>query len=871
MKTDTAPQSAPKKIFLKDYAKPDYLVEHVSLTFALDKTKTRVTARLSIKRNEGVSNNAPLVLNGEDLDLVSIAIDGQALGEDTYAYEHNLLTVKEVPASFTLETEVIVNPDANTKLSGLYISNGMFCTQCEAEGFRRITFFPDRPDVLSTYDVRIEADKSAYPVLLANGNPGDKGDLDHGRHYAEWADPHPKPAYLFALVGGDLAHKQDSFTTMSGREVTLQIFVQPHNLDKTDYALDALKRSMKWDEETFGREYDLDIFMIVAVDHFNFGAMENKGLNIFNSSCVLASETTATDGDFELIESIVAHEYFHNWSGNRVTCRDWFQLCLKEGFTVFRDQEFTADQRSRAVARIRDVRRLWQRQFQEDAGPLAHPVRPESYITIDNFYTATVYDKGAELVRMMKTLLGPEDFRKATDLYFEKNDGTAATVEDFVGAMEEASGLDLTQFRRWYADAGTPKIEAKETWDNGTYALTLTQHTDQTPGQDEKAPRHIPVRMGLIGPDGPMVDEKVLELTEESQTFTFDGLQSKPVASLFRGFSAPVTIKRDLDTEERLQLIAQDTDSFNRWATAHAFAMDLLKSMAGQQEMENTHEALISYAKAIETIISDETLEPAFRAEVLRVPTETDIGRAVSHIDPDAIAEARRKFRRGLLETLRGTLSDLYKANMVTDEYDPGADQAGKRALKNAALALMMAEPSDATVDLALKQAEDATNMTDEAGAVSLLAQSDRPEREGALSRFYDKWKHDPLVVNKWLVWQALAGGEDALEKIIELTKHEAFDMGNPNKVRSLIGAFAMENPKAFHRADGAGYDFFFEKVRELDKRNPQVAARLLTATESWRKLEPKRREMLGSRLKALSQEDGLSNNTFEMAERLSD
>ena len=867
MKTDTA--AAPQKTFLKDYQAPAYLIRETDLQFDLSPSATTVRATLKIRRNETAPAEAPLVLNGEALSLKEISIDGKALSESLYQLTDRHLTVPEVPAEFTLTTLVEINPEANTALSGLYMSNGMFCTQCEAEGFRRITYYPDRPDVLSTFRVRIEADKETCPVLLANGNPVAEGGLAEGRHFAEWHDPHPKPAYLFALVGGDLAHVEDRFTTCSGREVTLRVFVQPENVSKCDYTLDALKRSMRWDEETFGREYDLDIFMIVAVDHFNFGAMENKGLNIFNSAYVLASPETATDMDYELIESIVAHEYFHNWSGNRVTCRDWFQLCLKEGFTVFRDQEFSADMRSRPVQRIRDVKRLWQRQFPEDAGQLAHPVRPESFISIDNFYTSTVYEKGAELVRMMKTMIGADKFRAATDLYFARHDGEAATVEDFVTCMEEAGGRDLSQFRRWYSDAGTPEIAVSDEWDNGTYTLTLKQETAPTPGQEEKPPRHIPVQVNLVGPDGALGQETLLELTEDQQSYSFSDLSTRPVPSLFAGFSAPVTISQQRSVEERLQLLRHDPDPFNRWATAHEFAMDLLLSLSGNREMPDRENALAAYAQAVETILRDSTLDPAYRAMILSTPTEMDIARASSEIHPHKIAGARKTFRRNLLETLRQGLRATYEDQQETAPYSPAAAQAGKRALKNTCLALLMADDGDDALKLAEAQAGTASNMTDEAAAVSLIALTSRPERQSVLEAFYSKWKHETLVINKWLAWQAMFSGAGALDRIKALMAHEAFDTKNPNKVRALVGAFAMENLTVFNAEDGSGYDFLASFIRELDPVNPMVAARLLTSLESWQKLEPGRRAKAENALKALVETEGLSENTFEMASRL--
>ncbi len=874
MKTDTQPEQ-PSKIYLKDYAAPVYGVRHARLEFDLAYDATKVTARLQIGLNPDQPEGAPLVLDGESLDLVGVRLDGRDLSADDYEVNNTQLIIPSVPPSFTLETEVVINPSANSSLSGLYMSNGMFCTQCEAEGFRRITYYPDRPDVLATFDVRIEADKKAYPVLLANGNPGQNDDLPEaadrpGWHFAEWSDPHPKPSYLFALVAGDLAHTEDQFTTKGGNTVILRVYVQPENIKKCDYTLDALKRSMAWDEETFGREYDLDVFMIVAVDHFNFGAMENKGLNIFNSAYVLASAETATDTDYELIEGIVAHEYFHNWSGNRVTCRDWFQLCLKEGFTVFRDQEFSSDQRSRAVQRIKDVRRLWQTQFPEDGGPLAHPVRPENYITIDNFYTATVYNKGAELVRMMKTLIGSDDFRRATDIYFDRHDGEAATVEDFVICMEEASGRDLAQFRRWYCDAGTPEVDVTDNWHDGSYTLTVSQKTAPTPEQDTKPPQHIPIRLKLIGQAGPLGDERLIELTEERLTLAFNDLHQKPVASIFREFSAPIKLTQRLSLEDRMTLIRVDDDPFNRWATAHTLAMELIRSFAGDGEIVQPEETLFAYANAIGHVLQQDQLDPAFKAEILRTPTESDVARAVSVIDPDAIIAARKRFRSGLLATLKEQLFEIYQSNKNDEAYNPGAAQAGQRAFKNGALGLLMAEPTDKVMGLALAQASDASNMTDEAAAVLLIAHADRPERQQVLDQFYAKWRQETLVVNKWLAWQAMSGVAGTLQRLRELAKHEAFDLRNPNKVRSLIGGFAMENLGTFHAADGAGYEFFFGKIRDLDPVNPQVAARLLTAVESWEKFEPSRREKLGAALKALAAVQGLSKNVYEMATRLS-
>lgn len=867
MRTENTPPPVTRR---EDYTPPPYLVKHVALDFLLGAKRTIVKAKLDIKRNGQAPEGAPLHLDGEHLDLLRVALDGETLSAQDYVLEEKALRIDHVPEVFVLETEIAINPEANTALMGLYLSNGMFCTQCEAEGFRRITFFPDRPDVLSTYEVRIEADVAQFPVLLANGNPVDSGLLEGGRHFAKWSDPHPKPCYLFALVAGDLAYKQDQFTTKSGRDVTLKIFVQAHNIHKVDYALDALKRSMRWDEEAFGREYDLDIFMIVAVDHFNFGAMENKGLNIFNAACVLASETTATDADFATIESIVGHEYFHNWSGNRVTCRDWFQLCLKEGFTVFRDQEFSADMRERSVQRIKDVRQLWARQFPEDAGPLAHPVRPDQFITIDNFYTATVYEKGAELVRMLKTLLGPEKFRAATDYYFDKNDGSAATVDDFLDAMAKKGKRDLTQFARWYSDAGTPQVHLSTQWDNGTLHLTATQHTKPTPNQTEKPPRHIPLRLALIDEAGAVNQEQVWELTEEHQTLSFNGLDTKPVISANRGFSAPILLDQPLSLAEKLHLIRHDTDGFNRWSIAWQLHLDILRDLCGDQKMENAAQAQSAFAETLDHLLQDPDLDPAFKAEMLKRPSLSDIARAVTMIDPEAIHMARQKMGTILLTQMKQTLYQTYK-NLTANAdkapaYSPNAEQAGKRALANGALALLMIDESDEATHLCLAQAKNATNMTDQAAAALLIALSQRPERQSVLDEFYSQWQEDSLVVNKWLSWQAMGGTIDDIRALFD---HDAFDLKNPNKVRALIGVLAMENLTAFHGADGGGYDLFFQTIRKLDPVNPQVASRLLGSVENWRRLEPKRRSLLEDQLRKLNEAKPISENLFEMAARL--
>jgi aminopeptidase N len=866
MRTDNAPEP----IRLSDYRPPDFVIDTVVLDVALDPKRTIVSAKLQVRRRDGAPATAPLVLNGEALDLISVAIDGEVLPRSRYETAEKTLTLAGAPNAFLLEIRTAAAPEANTALSGLYMSNGMFCTQCEAEGFRRITYFVDRPDVLARYKVRLEADKARYPVLLSNGNLVGAGDLASGRHYAEWEDPHPKPSYLFALVGGDLVAVEDRFRTRSGRDVALKVFVQPQNRDKCGYTLQALKRAMRWDEDVFGREYDLDVFMIVAVDHFNFGAMENKGLNIFNSAYVLASPETATDADYEAIESIVAHEYFHNWSGNRVTCRDWFQLCLKEGFTVFRDQEFSADMRSRPVQRIKEVRRLWSQQFPEDAGPLAHPPRPEQYLTIDNFYTATVYEKGAEIVRMLKTLLGPEKFRAASDLYFSRHDGTAATVEDFVRAMEAASGLDLRQFRLWYSDAGTPELSLKPDRDEqtGALAITLRQSTKPTPGQAEKPPRHIPMSYAVYGAtSGGKLKDGLVELREEEARINLGAFGEPAIISAFTGFSAPIRLKDQGSIDERLFLAARDEDHFNRWSATESVWRDLSLARAGQPQSAGIRgDEIGRFVEALKSALRHRDGDRALAAELLRCPSAADLSRLCDSFDPAAIIAGRKAVRQEVGLALKGELVDVYESLKSNQPFQPTAEQAGERALKNAALALLVEAGEDR---LALAQAKSAANMTDEAAATSALALSDSDFKAEALERFYGRWRADPLVVNKWLSWRAMAAGESALDDIRRLLGHEAYDGKNPNKVRAVLGVFARENIGGFHRPDGAGYAFFMDEVLGVDARNPQLAARLLTAVENWTRLEPGLREKLKGEMARLAGAKDVSTNLFEIANRL--
>ncbi|MEO0398994.1 MAG: aminopeptidase N [Pseudomonadota bacterium] len=866
MRPDTPPK-APTR--LADYQPSDYLVDAVDLSFSLDPEKTRVASKLAVRRRDGVAADAPLVLDGEALDLIAVSVNGEALPKERYDVSEKTLTLSDLPSAFTLEIETVCNPTANTSLSGLYVSNDMFCTQCEAEGFRRITYYLDRPDVMSVFSVRIEADKARYPVLLSNGNPGAKGDLADNRHFAEWRDPHPKPAYLFALVGGDLACVEERFTTRSGREVPLQVFVQHKNKDRCDYTLDALKRSMKWDEDVFGLEYDLDVFMIVAVDHFNMGAMENKGLNVFNSAYVLASPETATDADYENIESIVAHEYFHNWSGNRVTLRDWFQLCLKEGFTVFRDQEFSADMRSRPVQRIKDVRRLWAGQFPEDAGPLAHPPRPDHFYTIDNFYTATVYEKGAEVARMLKTLLGEDAFRRACDLYFERHDGDAATIEDFAKVMEEASGRDLTLFMNWWTRAGRPSVAASTgVLGAGGGDVVFTQKTETVAGGADDAPRHIPLGYALFGAEtGAPRGAGLIELTNSQQTETIapDSDDEPVIVSWLTNFSAPVLLTCERTLKDRLALAANDPDAFNRWSVVEGLWRDLAQDAAGHDRGIDARETLDGLTVALGSALADAEADPAFTAQLFSPPSAPDLTRGLEVFDPAAIVDGRNAIRRAVAERLETELAAAYQRLQSDAPYSPAADQAGPRGLKNAALSLLVEAGRD---DLAAAQSDAARNMTDKAAAVAVLANSESPLREQVLADFYEQWRGDDLVVNKWLGWNAQDPSAAALERVKGFLDHESFDIKTPNKVRALLGVFSHHNMKRFHAADGAGYRFVAEQILAIDVLNPQLAARMTGAFELWAHLENGRRSHAQSALKAML--DGeVSTNLREMVERL--
>ena len=872
----------PRPVLLSEYRPPDWLVETVDLDIRLDPTRTPVRATLRLKPNPAAGAPAQLVLDGDGLTLVSLTLDGRALDADRYVATPDNLTIAQPPnGPFTLEIETLVDPTANTQLSGLYRSSGTYCTQCEAEGFRRITYFPDRPDVMAIYRTRIEADRAETPVLLANGNLVEGGDLPNGRHYAVWHDPWPKPAYLFAMVGGKLGHIEDRFVTMSGREVRLRIYVEPGKENRAGFAMDSLKRAMRWDEQAFGREYDLDVFMIVAVSDFNMGAMENKGLNVFNDKYVLALPDTATDVDFVSIEAIIAHEYFHNWTGNRITCRDWFQLCLKEGLTVYRDQEFTSDMRSRVVTRIGDVRGLRAHQFVEDAGPLAHPVRPELYREINNFYTTTVYEKGAEVVRMIATLIGPALFRKGMDLYFARHDGEAATVEQFVQCFAEASGRDLTQFMRWYSQAGTPEIVAKGHYDaqSRTYRLDLSQSLRPTPNQPDKQPMVIPLAIGLIGrdgrdlalklADGRALDRGVLVLDKAADSVTFTGLNEAPVLSLNRGFSAPIRLLAELSADDLRRMAAHDRDPFNRWQAVQTLATTLLvdnaRRLAAGEDIRSD-DGLIA---ALAAILDDTTLEPAFIAEALNPPSEADIAREIGHdVDPDAIFRARAGLRVLIGLALSDGLAAAYRDLKLRGAYSPDAASTGKRALRNVALDLMAATGEPHALAQAAQQYETADNMTDRMAALNTLNVHDVPERAAALEDFYLRYGDEPLIVDKWFVLQATAPHPDTLRRVEALTAHPSFALANPNRVRSLIGAFAQMNPKEFNRPDGAGYEFVADKILALDPANPQIAARLTTAFRSWPALETGRRARAEAALRRIAAAPNLSRDVGDIAQR---
>jgi len=874
----------PQPVRLADYQPTAYLIETVDLVFELGAKDTRVKSRLGIRRNPAVAERgAALHLDGEALELMSLALDGEPLGANRYQLKpEGGLILADVPDAFTLDVETRIPPQSNTALSGLYVSGGNFCTQCEPEGFRRITYFIDRPDVMARYTTTITAEKGRYPVLLANGNPVERGDIDARRHWAKWVDPHPKPSYLFALVAGDLVAVEDRFTTLSGKEVALAIWVRRGDEDKCGHAMASLKKAMRWDEEVFGLEYDLDVFNIVAVSDFNMGAMENKGLNIFNTRYVLAKPETATDADYQNIESVIAHEYFHNWTGNRVTCRDWFQLSLKEGLTVFRDQEFSADQGSRAVRRIGDVRMLRAMQFPEDDGPLAHPVRPNSYIRIDNFYTPTVYNKGAELVRMIHTLLGRDGFRRGMDLYIRRHDNQAVTIEDFVAAMQDASGVDLGQFKRWYEQAGRPEITIEDRWDKATksYELSIAQKAPPTPGQAEKLPMLIPLAMGLLGPDGAelrtrLEDEaesqdgtRVITLAEARESFRFVDVPGPPVPSLLRGFSAPVKLK-DVPLERLKFLAINDPEPFARWEAGQQVATYVLldgieacRSAVGRAPLDP------DLVTALRRILADAERDPAFAAEALTLPSEAFLADQVAVVDVDAIHAARESARVELGRALSMELASAYVALADTGPYQIEGAAIGRRALRNTCLAYIAAADAERGATLAKAQFETRANMTDVLAALTVLADLDRPERPAALARFYAAWSRDELVIDKWFALQARSSLPGTPNRVRELTMHPAFERKNPNRVRALVGAFAQGNQIRFHDASGAGYAFLADEVITLDPINPTTAARLVQPLGAWRRHNPARQALMQRQLERVLATANLSKNTYEMASK---
>jgi aminopeptidase N len=851
--------AAPAIIRREDYRPPDWLVPEIALDFRLDPERTQVRSRLSVQRNG--AHDRPLRLDAEALTVLYVKVNGRDV---PYSYEADVLTVPLAKGEAEVETLVEIGPRANTQLMGLYESGGILCTQCEAEGFRRITPFPDRPDVLSRYRVRIDADKALYPVLLSNGDPVGAGEGEEGRHWAEWHDPFPKPCYLFALVAGDLVANRDSFTTRSGRDVALGIWVREADLPKTQHAMDSLKASMRWDEEAYGREYDLAVFNIVAVSDFNFGAMENKGLNIFNSRYVLADAETATDADFDAVAGVVAHEYFHNWSGNRITCRDWFQLSLKEGFTVFRDQQFSADMGSEAVKRIEDVRVLRAAQFPEDGGPLAHPVRPESYIEISNFYTATIYNKGAELIRMMHTMLGAERFRAGTDLYFERHDGEAATCEDFVRAMEDGGEIDLTSFRLWYRQAGTPKVTASldHPPESGRATLRLAQAVPPTPGQPEKQPMPIPLRIALFGErSGAKIEERLVVLEDTETEIHFEGIGERPVLSINRGFSAPVIVETDRTGADLAFLSARDDDPVARYEAMQQLMLATLVDRASGREAD-----LDAVVEAVRETLANGALDPAFVAEAVLPPSEAYIGDHMLVVDPDAIRAAREGLRRRLAEVLEAQWRDAYAANAANRfEYSPAAK--GARRLRTVALNYLMASDAEDAPALAMRQFDEADNMTDRQGALGALTNSHAPEREAALRGFYERYRQDALVLDKWFTVQALSTRDDTLDEVEALARHADFTLSNPNRMRALVGAFAA-NQRAFHDPSGRGYRFLADTILQVEKLNPQTAARLVPPLGRWRRFDEARQALMRAELERIVATPGLSKDVFEQASK---
>ncbi len=881
----------PQTVYLKDYAVPDYLIHSVDLNFTLDEENTRVISRLTLSRNPaGQTGDTALILSGENLGLISIVLnDDNALTGQHYLQTQDSLIIHEVPQHrrFALTIENTISPKANTALEGLYLSNGMLCTQCEAEGFRKITYFLDRPDVMAKFTTTLAGDKDRYPVLLSNGNKIAQGELPDNRHWVTWEDPFNKPCYLFALVAGRLECVEDSFTTLSGRNISLRIFVEKHDLDKCAHAMQSLKNAMRWDEEVYGREYDLDLYMIVAVGHFNMGAMENKGLNIFNTKFVLARPDTATDSDYEHIEGVIAHEYFHNWTGNRITCRDWFQLSLKEGFTVFRDQEFTGDRTSKAVKRIEDVNMLRTRQFAEDAGPMAHPIRPDAYMEINNFYTLTVYEKGAEVVRMIHTLLGAEGFRKGSDLYFERHDGQAVTCDDFVNAMEAANAIDLTQFRRWYAQAGTPVLKVRQSYDSASQSLTLTinQHCWPTPGQTVKEPLHIPVTVGLINKDGSIAacklqgdapkfehgnerDEVILQVTQDEQTFIFEELKEQPVVSILRGFSAPVKLTMERSLEELAFLLSYDSDTFNRWEAGQQLAGQIIAGLI--EDVQNSRELQVNpiIITAFKQVMEQTWDDLSYFSLLLSLPSETYLAEQMQVVDVEAIHKAREF----VVLTLAGQLQSQFKALYLDNHrdesglFDSGA--IGRRRIKNTCLGFLGRLEQQEVQQWSRRQFDTAKNMTDQMAALAVVVNGSHPAKQQCLTDFYQQWQNEALVIDKWFALQASSHNPDTFVTVQALMQHPAFDLKNPNRVRALIGAFSQANPLHFHAVNGQGYEFLGRQIIALNTLNPQVASRMLSALTSWRRYDQGRQELMRAQLERIMTTEAISKDVYEVASK---
>ncbi|KAK9716600.1 hypothetical protein RND81_06G244800 [Saponaria officinalis] len=883
---------APKEIFLKDYKKPDYYFDTVDLKFLLDEEKTFVFSKITVfPGDEGSSSSSPLVLVGSDVKLISVKVNGNELTEGEFHVDSRHLTLPSPPSgTFTLEIVTEIYPQNNTSLEGLYKSSGNFCSQCEAEGFRKITFFQDRPDIMAKYTVRIEAEKSKYPVLLSNGNLIGQGDLEDGKHYAVWEDPFKKPCYLFALVAGTLESRDDTFVTRSGREVSLRIWTPAEDLPKTAHAMYSLKAAMKWDEDVFGLEYDLDLFNIVAVPDFNMGAMENKSLNIFNSKLVLASPETATDSDYAAILGVIGHEYFHNWTGNRVTCRDWFQLSLKEGLTVFRDQEFSSDMGSRTVKRIADVSTLRNYQYPEDDGPMAHPVRPHSYIKMDNFYTVTVYEKGAEVVRMYKTLLGSHGFRKGMDLYFKRHDGQAVTCEDFYSAMKDANDVDFSNFLLWYSQAGTPSVKVTSSYDaeKKTFTLDFSQEVPPTPGQSVKEPMFIPVAVGLLdsnGKDMPLSsvhhDGKleslsvngqptyttVLRVTKKDEKFVFSDVSERPVPSLLRGFSAPIRLESDITNDDLFFLLAHDSDEFNRWEAGQILARKLMLNLVADFQQNKPMNLNQKFVDGIKSILGDKKLDKEFIAKAITLPSEGEIMDVMAVEDPDAVHAVRTFIREQLALQLKPEFLRTVEENRGFEQYQFDHSNMSRRALKNLALAYLTSLDDLECAELALNEYKTATNMTDQFGALAAITQNPGRIHDEVLTDFYDKWQHDFLVVNKWFALQAMSDIPGNVENVKKLLEHPAFDLRNPNKVYSLIGGFC-ESPINFHAKDGSGYKFLGDVVVQLDNINPQVASRMVSAFSRWKRFDETRQTLAKAQLEKILSCNGLSENVFEIASK---